>query len=100
MHATKHDGVLFYEARPQLFEEIQRIDTELGGIVFSQAQLKTLRDVKTTMAYKAKELGGNAIIDFQYGQRSVGWWRSLLQMDDVNWYGSGVVAIIHVGDDT
>jgi hypothetical protein len=38
--------------------------------------------------------GGNSVIDFKYGQRST-FWKSLLGMDDVMWYGSGKVARIN-----
>jgi uncharacterized protein YbjQ (UPF0145 family) len=44
------------------------------------------------MAEKAKACGANAIIDFKYGQRSVGFLASLFQRDDVNWYGTGQAA--------
>jgi len=93
MHLTVHDGITFCEGRPEEYDEIKPISIELGGVI-QQAQLKTLKDVKTLMAERAKQAGGNAIIDFTYGQRSVGFFRSILQLDDVNWYGGGVVAVI------
>ena len=91
MQITVHNGITFFEGRPTQFEELQRVSIELGGII-SQVQLKTLNDVKELMAQRARNTGGNAIIDFTYGQKSVGWFRSILQLDDVNWYGHGVIA--------
>lgn len=91
MRVTIHDGVRFYEGHPTFCTEIKPVRVEIGGII-SQAQLKTLKDVKALLAKRACSAGGNAIIDFQYGQKSVGWLRSLLQLDDVNWYGYGTIA--------
>ena len=41
-------------------------------------------------------LGGNAVVNFQYGQKSSGWFKSmLLSLDDnIKWHGSGMAAII------
>lgn len=94
MRPTYHDGIAFYEGRPAQYETLGRIDTEIGGIIFSHSQSKTLKDVKEAMARSARGMGGNCIIDFKYGQKSVGWLRSLVQLDDVNWYGSGTVALL------
>ena len=94
MHVTLHNGIRFYEGRPKEYDELAPISIELGGVI-QQSQLKTLKDVKTEMAKRVQQAGGNAVIDFKYGQQSVGWFRSILQLDDVNWYGNGVVAIVH-----
>lgn len=41
-------------------------------------------------------MGGNAVVEFNYGQKSSGWFKSaLLALDDnIKWYGNGVAAII------
>ena len=57
-------------------------------------QLKDLDDVKRLMAKRVREQGGNAVVDFRYGQRSVGFWRSLIDRDDVSWYGEGNIALL------
>ncbi len=62
--------------------------------MIGSAQLKDLDDVERIMAEKARNAGGNAIVDFKYGQRSVGFVRSLFQRDDVNWYGEGKIAVV------
>ncbi len=87
------NGVRFIEGRPQNVTIIEPIRIEVGGILES-AQLKNLDDVKRIMAERAISRGGNSIIDFRYGQRSVGFLRSLFQRDDVNWYGEGMIAVI------
>jgi hypothetical protein len=93
MFTTHFDDIAFVEGLPKDCEHIRRIKVEIGGVI-QQAQLKSLDDVKRAMAADAKRAGGNAIVDFKYGQRSVGWLRSLWQMDDVNWYGTGIVAVL------
>ncbi len=93
MRITLHDGVYFTEDSPPTIRSFGSVAIELGGIV-RQAQLKTLTDVKSALAKKAKAAGGNAIIRFQYGQKSVGFWRSILQLDDINWYGRGEIALL------
>ncbi len=93
VHATTFDGIVFIEGTPAKYQPVRPIQVEIGGVV-QQAQLKNLDDVKRQMAQEAKACGGNSIVDFEYGQRSVGWFRSLFQLDDINWYGSGTIAII------
>ena len=94
MYQTVHQGVLFVEGAMSNCRILKPISVELGGMLIGQSQLKTLQDVKDEMALQAKHAGGNAIINFSYGQKSVGFWRSLLQLDDVNWYGNGHIALI------
>ncbi len=94
MHVTIQDGIAFYEDLPDKYDRIESVSIEIGGMLISQSQLKTLKDVKRELAARAKSVGGNAIVNFRYGQKSVGFFRSLLQLDDVNWYGSGVIATV------
>lgn len=92
-YQTVFDGVRFVEGRPANATVIKAVRAEIGGILAS-AQLKNLDDVKRIMAQRAKEVGGNAIIGFKYGQKSVGFFASILQRDDVNWYGEGEIAVL------
>lgn len=93
MFETTHKGIRFIEGRPNRVKVLGPVSIEIGGILTS-AQLKTLDDVKDLMASEARQCGANAIIDFKYGQRSVGFWAFLFQRDDVNWYGTGSAAIV------
>ena len=47
------------------------------------SQSKTLDCVKDEFVKKAISMGGNAIVDFTYGQKTLGWFKSLLfELDD------------------
>lgn len=75
--------------------------TNFGPVVYKKDrlynnQLQNIDNVKSQLAQKAKEKGGNAIINFKYGQKNTSWFRSLLlQFDDnVNWFGEGEIVLI------
>jgi hypothetical protein len=93
MYTTVFEGITFVEGCPPSAKIIKPIRVEIGG-VFNSAQLKNLDDVKRLMVVQAREAGGNAIVDFKYGQRSVGFLRSLFDRDDVHWYGEGKAALV------
>lgn len=93
MYYSVHNGVYFVEGVPQGAKLMTPIATTLDGI-FSQAQLKSLDDIKAVMARSVRRKGGNAVVGFQYGQKS-SFWRSLLSLDDVRWEASGCVAVIN-----
>lgn len=93
MYTTTADGITFVEGRPAGATIIGPVHVEIGGILTS-AQLKNLDDVKKIMAERARSAGGNAIVDFKYGQKSVGFWKSLIDRDDVQWFGEGQIAIL------
>ncbi len=93
MYSSVFDGIKFVEGCPPGARELRSIRVEISG-VFKSAQLKNLDDVKRLMADQAKKKRGNAIIDFKYGQKSVGFWASIFDRDDVKWYGEGKIAVI------
>lgn len=93
VYTTTFDRIKFVEGRPPGTRLLGPIRVEIGGAITS-AQLKNLDDVKRLMAKRVREEGGNAVVDFRYGQRSVGFWRSLIDRDDVSWYGEGNVALL------
>ena len=73
----------------------------LGPIEYKKSftfnsQSKTLDCVKDQLLEKAKALGGNAVINFKYGQQTANWFKSCLfgLDDDIKWYGSGTAAIL------
>lgn len=88
----EYKGIYFIEGDGTSGRTIGPINIELNGF-FSQNQLKTLDDLKDKMVQLVKRDGGNAVISFKYGQRST-FWKSIFGMDDVYWYGSGVIAQI------
>jgi hypothetical protein len=93
LYTTSFEGIRFVEGCPPSARIIKPIRVEIGGVLTS-AQLKNLDDVKRLMADQTRVEGGNAVIDFKYGQRSVGFWRSCIDRDDVHWYGEGKVALV------
>ncbi len=97
MYYSEYDGVFFVEGMPVGATVIRNISTVLDGC-FSNAQLKTLDDVKREMALQVKQSGGNAVVDFKYGQRSGGFWRCLFSLDDVCWKGEGKIARVNPAD--
>ena len=79
-----YEDIIFIEGDNEKAEKRGRIKANLTGI---GAQLKTLNDVKKNMALQAKIRQCNCILDFKYGQKS-----SWFSIDDVKFYGSGIVA--------
>lgn len=92
MHWSKRNGVFFVEGSPPGLSRRRSISSELNDF-FSQNHLKTLDDLKDRMAQEAVASGCNAVVDFKYGQRS-SFWKSIIGMDNILWFGSGVLAII------
>ncbi len=93
-YVSVYKGVVFIEG----YEPSARL---LGRVEYDKrfsynAQLKTLDSVKEQLAGKAVAMGANAVVEFTYGQKSSGWFKSvLLSLDDnIKWYGYGMAAII------
>ena len=94
MYYDCYKGVYFVEGQPSGARGIKPISTRLDGWCFSQSQLKSLDDVKDAMVNEVLRSGGNAVVNFQYCQKS-SFWRSLFSIDDVRWEASGYIASIH-----
>jgi hypothetical protein len=92
MYFSTHKQIYFVEGPVSGAKRFGPISTELNSF-FSQNQLKSLDDLKDKMCDFVRSKGGNAVLDFKYGQRNT-FWKSLLGMDDVLWYGSGEIASI------
>ncbi len=92
MYFSEYKGIYFVEGLPAGAERFVPINTEINSI-FGHNQLKSLNDVKDRLVSPVREAGGNAVVNFQYGQRS-SFWKSLFGMDDVYWYASGEIARI------
>lgn len=87
---TERGGVRFNEGKPDNFVPIEKLSTQLNS-GFGQDQLKSLKDVKEAMAVQALSIGGNYIANFTYGQKSGGVLQQLWSVDNVLWYGEGIV---------
>ncbi|MCC6805683.1 MAG: hypothetical protein IT319_22565 [Anaerolineae bacterium] len=89
MYATVFDNIIFIEGTYQASKTVQNVETSIKGF---SAQLQSLRDVKMRLAITAKQFGANAIIEFEYGQKSPTFWGSF--GDNVNWYGRGIAVLL------
>ncbi len=92
MYFAEFKGVYFIEGAPREAVALESISSELNGFL-SQNQLRSLDDMKEEMREYVIQRGGNCVIDFKYGQRST-FWKSLWGMDNVLWYGTGIIAKI------
>ena len=90
-YCSIHNGIVFIEGDEPGARALGNVEFQKMG--FYNQQLKGLDMVKDQLAQKAKNLGGNAVKFFTYGQKSTSWFRSLLLSydDNINWYGSGTV---------
>ena len=91
MYKSTFQGVDFIEGQPEGCQIIKAINTEIDGF-FISAQMKSLDNIKLSMAQECKKHGGNAIIRFEYGQQSRGFFASLLSRDDIRWHAKGLIA--------
>ncbi len=90
-YTSVYNGIIFIEGEEPGARILGTVEFQKEG--FYNQQLKDLTMVKNQLANKAISMGGNAIKNFTYGQKSTSWFRSLLLSydDNINWYGSGVV---------
>lgn len=93
MYSSEYKGVMFIEGIPENCQVLKEISTEINEL-FGQSQLKSLDDIKDKMIDIVRREGGNAIVDFKYGQRS-SFWKSFFSLDAVHWFASGKIALIH-----
>ena len=98
---TKYNGIAFTEldrdflsAKGIKYKYILSVNVEISGRLLTQTQLMGLNDVKERLSCDVIKLGGNAVIEFKYGQKSVGVLESIVNLDDIIWYGSGVAVFI------
>lgn len=96
MYWAEYKGIAFVDGHPAGASIIAAIDTKIDGW-FSQSQLKSLDSIKDVMVRQVKERGGNAVIDFKYGQKN-SFWRSLMSIDDVYWFASGSIATVSISE--
>jgi hypothetical protein len=93
VHGSEFDTVFFTEAQAiSGARDLGEVRVTVGG------QNKDLRHVKARLAKEVLRLGGNALIQFAYGQRGNPWWQSFGAVDSEHWYGSGR-AVVTVGSE-
>jgi hypothetical protein len=90
LHGTWVDGVFFTEqaSNPAYLVAAEPVSVEISR------QNSDLRQVKARLAQEVKRRGGNALVRFEYGQRSHPVWKQLLtfQWDTESWHGRGLPA--------
>lgn len=89
VHGLWHEGVFFTESPCNLYR--------LPGRVVSaeiSRQNADLRQIKTRLAMEVTKRGGNALVGFEYGQRSHSIWAQLFtfKWDTESWHGRGYAA--------
>ena len=89
-----HKNIIFIEGHEDYIKNLGKVVYQM--VSYYNSQFKNLDDVKEQLADKAIQAGGNAIINFKYGQKNTSWFRSfLLAFDDnVNWFGEGEVVCL------
>ena len=93
-YTSIYKDVLFIEGDESTARVLGKVEYKKN---FSfNSQLQTLDCVKDQLVEKAVAMGGNAIINFKYGQKASGWFKSsLFSLDDnIKWHGSGTVAVV------
>ena len=93
MYSDFSNGIYFVEGVPAGTRRIAPVSTKIDGM-FTEAQLGNLDDVKVALAREAKRRGGNAVVDFRYGQKQRSFWQAMFSLDDVCWEASGTIAVI------
>ena len=93
-YISVYKGFVFIEGQEPLAKPIGKVEYKKK---FSfNSQLLTLDAVKDQLMEQAVALGANAIVDFTYGQKSSGWFKSSLfsSDDNIKWYGSGTAVML------
>lgn len=86
-YSTIFEDVIFIEGGEPDARLLGKVECDLSFKI--GAQLKNLNDVKRELAFKARAQGGNAVLNFKYGQKS-----RWLAIDDVAYFGSGTAAVL------
>src|SRR4051794_23023177 len=92
LHGAWLDGVFFTEETG----DSACLVTAKPLVVEISRQNSDLRQVKIRLAKEVKRQGGNALVGFQYGQRSHPVWKQFFTFswDTESWHGRGLVAKI------
>lgn len=86
-YTSVFENILFIEGGHPEAKFIARAESDLSFKI--GAQLKNLNDVKRDLALKIRISGGNALLNFTYGQK-----HRILAIDDVAFWGKGDIAVL------
>ena len=93
-YTTIYKGIIFIEGEEPTAKILGAV--EYKKLFSFNAQIQTIDCVKDQLVEQTIALGGNAVINFKYGQKSSGWFKSsLFALDDnIKWHGNGLAAIL------
>ena len=93
-YTSIYKGIIFIEGEEPSAKILGQV--EYKKLFSFNSHIQTLDCVKDQLIEQTIALGGNAIINFKYGQKSSSWFTSsLFSLDDnIKWYGNGLAAII------
>lgn len=93
-YTSIYKGIIFIEGNEPTATVLGKV--EYKKMCSFNAQIQTLDVVKDQLVEKTLALGGNAVVNFKYGQKSSGWFKSsLFSLDDnIKWYGNGLATMI------
>jgi hypothetical protein len=85
VNGVTHAGVFFTEATVPNAVPIRHLHVEISR------QNSNLDEVKQRLAMEAKQAGGNAVMNFRYGQKKHEWWELVFtfKWDTESWHGEG-----------
>lgn len=92
MYITVYKDIVFIEGTHPDAKILNHVSVTIKG-AFINTQLKTLDNVKDKIVSKTVGTPANAIIQFKYGQKST-FLGSLVNRDDIIWYGEGSLAVL------
>lgn len=95
-YVTICDGIIFVEGECDFLPDKIVCKVEYSKKYGWNQQLRSLDDIKRSLALRAKTVGANVIVNFKYGQKTNKFWRAVLFAtdDNVNWYASGDAVIL------
>ncbi len=87
VHGTECEAVFFTEAAIPGARVLEHISVEISR------QNASLSEVKNRLAQSVRQKGGNALMNFRYGQKAHKWYEQVLTLkwDSESWYGEGDV---------
>ncbi|GMO51893.1 MAG: hypothetical protein Ta2G_09620 [Termitinemataceae bacterium] len=88
-YTTVFDDIVFVEGDFQNIKIGNTLEYDASSQTTFNKHLKSLKDVKEYFAQIAKDSGYNAIIKFEYGQKS-----KFFMYDNITFWGKGVLANI------
>jgi hypothetical protein len=87
VQGTVQSGVFFTEDKVAGAAVIRRVEADISR------QNSNLSEIKEELSRQALSFGGNAVMNFKYGQKKHQWWELVFtfKWDTESWFGTGDV---------